>query len=101
MNKTVQEYSESSTIHGIGYIFQHGIAAIERVLWIFVVGIGVGFAIALSILAYINWKENPVLTSVATTGYPIEKVEFPAITICAQVTFEKKIAIFMGVHRWK
>ena len=49
------------------------------------VSLGFGFAVALSISAYIDWKKNPVLTTIGTTGHPIEKVEFPAITICAQV----------------
>ena len=85
VSRTVQEYSESTTIHGIGYIFGHGVSALERFLWFLIVATGVGFAIALAIVAYINWQDNPVLTTVATTGHPIEKVEFPAITICAQV----------------
>ena len=58
---------------------------LERLLWICVVSLGFGFAVALSISAYIDWKKNPVLTTIGTTGHPIEKVEFPAITICAQV----------------
>ena len=57
---------------------------IERVLWVVVIIIAIYIAAFFSIKAYVNWQENPVLTSVGTTGYPIEKVEFPSITICAQ-----------------
>ena len=32
----------------------------------------------------IEWKDNPTTTTVNTTAYPIENVEFPAITICSQ-----------------
>lgn len=85
LTRTVKDYSESTTIHGIGYIFEFGVSAIERILWILVVSIGIGLAIALAIIAFIQWQDNPVLTTVATTGHPIENVEFPAITICAQV----------------
>ena len=67
----------------------------ERLLWICVVSLGFGFAVALSISAYIDWKKNPVLTTIGTTGHPIEKVEFPAITICAQVN---KPFIFIVLH---
>lgn len=83
--KTVKEYSESTTIHGIGYIFELGVTVFERILWILVVGFGIGCALTSAILAYIQWQDNPVLTTVNTTGMPIEQVEFPAITICAQV----------------
>ena len=88
LTRTVKDYSESTTIHGIGYIFESGVTALERLLWICVVCFGTGMAISLAIVAYINWKDNPVLTTVGTTGHPIEKVEFPAITICAQVHIE-------------
>ena len=33
---------------------------------------------------YIQWKDNPTMTTINTTAYPIENVEFPAITICSQ-----------------
>ena len=49
-----------------------------------VVGLAVSFAIFLSNGAYQNWKSSPVLTTVWTTGHPIEQVPFPSVTICAQ-----------------
>ena len=82
--KTAHEYADVATIHGIYYIFELGRYAVERIIWIIVVLLAFLFAIELSISAYHNWKSNPVLTSVGTTGYPIEKVEFPSITICPQ-----------------
>ena len=33
---------------------------------------------------YVNWKEQPVITTINTVAYPIENIEFPAITICSQ-----------------
>ena len=91
IGRTAKEYSESTTIHGIGYIFENGLFVFERIVWILVVILGLVAAIYLSVTAYLNWKANPVLTTVATTGFPIEKVEFPAITICAQVRRFKNI----------
>ena len=86
LEQTTQQYAENTTIHGIGYIFGSGISAVERVLWILIVSLGIFGAVFLSVTAYQNWQETPVLTTVATTGHPIEKVQFPAITICAQVS---------------
>ena len=82
--KTIFEYASVCTPHGIFYIFESGRLLFERALWIIVVCIFTGYAISWSISAYHHWQENPILTSVATTGYPIEKVPFPSITICAQ-----------------
>lgn len=84
LTETTHEYSEAATIHGIYYIFERGRCAFERFIWIVVVLLALLFAIELSITAYDNWKSNPVLTSVGTTGYPIEQVKFPSITICPQ-----------------
>ncbi len=34
--------------------------------------------------AYIQWRNNMVLTTVNSVALPVEEVEFPAITICSQ-----------------
>ena len=34
--------------------------------------------------SYIEWQANPTITTINTTAYPIENIEFPAITICSQ-----------------
>ena len=31
-----------------------------------------------------DWQEKQVITTINTTAYPVEHVEFPAITICSQ-----------------
>ena len=82
--KTVYEYASVCTPHGISYIFEADRWPLERGLWIVVVCIFTGLAISWSVSAYRHWQDYPILTSVATTGYPIEKVPFPSITICAQ-----------------
>ena len=87
VGKTAQQYSESTTIHGIQYIFENDKFMFDRILWILIVICGIFFAVYLSVLAHVEWKNNPVLTTVATTGFPIEKIDFPAITICAQVCY--------------
>ena len=82
--KTVLEYSSASTIHGISYIFETGRLIFERIFWGLVVVIAIILALTWSITAYKNWQNDPVLTTIATTGLPIENVPFPSITICAQ-----------------
>ena len=82
---TAQAYSQATTIHGLQYVFEDDLSPLEYCFWILVVFIGLSLATLLSVFAYIEWKENPVLTSVKTTGYPIGQIEFPSIAICAQV----------------
>ena len=31
-----------------------------------------------------EWQHQPVLTTIGTTGLPVEKIKFPSITICGQ-----------------
>lgn len=87
-SKTLIEYSSSSTTHGIFYIFERDRLVLERVLWFAVVIIAIMFAVSWSLLAYYEWQDVPMLTTISTTGLPIQDVPFPSITICAQGLFD-------------
>ena len=82
--KTFHEYASQSTVHGIVYIFEKDRLYIERFLWTIVAALSVAFAISLSVSAYFNWQDNPVLTTIGTTALSVEHIPFPAITICGQ-----------------
>ena len=43
----------------------------------------------LSLNIYIDWQSNQIITSVGTTGYSIENIEFPSVTICAQGSIQR------------
>ena len=100
---TLKQYASVSTAHGISYIFEEGRFFVERIVWVVVVVAALAFAICMSISAFHNWKDNPVLTSVKTTGLPIEKIEFPAITICSQGSANDIIdaALFQQFKRYE
>ena len=83
---TLREYSASTTIHGISYLFDRENHALDRVFWAVVVVVAIYGATKLSAVAYIGWQDDPVITIIGTTGLPIEKVKFPSITICGQGT---------------
>ena len=102
ISRTAYEYAEVATTHGIYYIFEKGRLVFERVFWVIVVILALVFAIGLSIQAYSAWKENPVLTSVGTTGHPIEQVSFPSITVCPQGSANKVIdaALFQQFEKY-
>jgi hypothetical protein len=46
--------------------------------------------------AYSDWQENPVLTTVKSTSYPVDKIEFPALTICGQGSNE----VILNAGNW-
>ena len=84
IDSTVHEFASSTTIHGIAYIFDRALKVLDKVLWFLVVCFGAGVAIYMSLDAWNTWKDAPVLTSVSSTGLPLRKIDFPAITICSQ-----------------
>ena len=84
IKSTIQEFATTTTIHGISYVSDKTVKAFDRILWIVALCLGTGFAIILSLEAWIEWKDSPVLTSVSSTGLPIHTIDFPAITICSQ-----------------
>ena len=84
VSKTLKEYGGATTIHGIPYILEDGRRAFERLLWICLVIASAWFAFYNTYNSYWDWQNNPVTTTIGTTGLNIEKIDYPSITICAQ-----------------
>ena len=36
-----------------------------------------------SVILYQDWRGQQVLTTIATTAYPVNQIEFPAVTFCS------------------
>ena len=81
---TANEFANCTTVHGIVYVFDAAIKVLDRLLWFLICCFGLFLAVYWSYDAWITWKEHPVLTSVSSTGLPLQKIDFPAITICSQ-----------------
>ena len=88
-SRTIVNYSNASTIHGIYYIFERGRWILERFFWIVVVSLSIFYAVYSTWQAWVAWQDDPMITSIATTGLPIQKIPFPSITICAQGIIHK------------
>ena len=84
IKSTLCQFANVTTIHGVAYVFDRTIQALDNLLWFISVCVGTGLAIHMSLDAWKTWKESPVLTSVRSTGLPLQNVDFPAITICSQ-----------------
>ena len=41
--------------------------------------------------AYVSWQDDPIITTVYTTGKPISDITFPAVTICGLGTISNSI----------
>ena len=65
---TVKGYCDNSTVAGLSYVSDTTSRVLDRCLWFIVCVIFAVLAIYWSTTAYIDWQDDPVLTTVKTTG---------------------------------
>ena len=78
MNYYLQQFLESSTIHGLVYISTE--SKFARFFWILVVITGFSYSGYLINDAFTNWSESPIKTTIETR--PISEITFPKVTVC-------------------
>ena len=78
----IVEYNENSTLHGPKYITDRDRPIIERLFWFFIVACALGSGIFLVMQIVHQWLTNPIITTINDLHYPLEDVNFPAVTIC-------------------
>ena len=74
----VQEFLDSSTIHGLSRISQT--RRCSRLFWIFVVIAAFSGAVFLIWTSFLTWSQNPITTTIETL--PISQIQFPNVTVC-------------------
>ena len=65
---TVKGYCDNSTVAGLSYVSDSTSHVFDRCLWFIVSIIFAVLAIYLSATSYIDWHDDPILTTVKTTG---------------------------------
>ncbi|KAL3273914.1 hypothetical protein HHI36_015341 [Cryptolaemus montrouzieri] len=83
IKKTFVEYCESSTIQGLNYLVKDS-SGFEKSWWCITVGLCIFGCIYMSYGNYVNWREKPILVSLATKDMGIWEIPFPATTICPE-----------------
>ena len=81
--RTCKEYSEWSLVHGVAYVFATSLPSADRVAWGLLVFAGLGLASYWSIASYNTWQEELTITTLKDAAMPINKIPFPAVTICS------------------
>ena len=81
--ETMNEFSESTTIHGFAYAANKEHSP-WRPAWGMVLVAAAIFTSFQVYSLYDEWQVNPVITTLKTVAQPIDEIEFPAVTICPQ-----------------
>ncbi|KAH8403942.1 hypothetical protein KR215_006867 [Drosophila sulfurigaster] len=93
------EYSKSTTIHGIRYIFEVHRPIYEKLYWLVLTCTSVYFAVSLIWATYLKWQDSPVILGFDETLVPVHKIPFPTITICPEIKMERNVFDYANVSR--
>ena len=75
--------------------------------WTICILVGLSLATIFFMPLYNKWFYHPIIRSIETNNYPIENINFPAVTICSnnKVNFIKKhisrVVDFLFCLKWK
>ena len=64
----LREYSSQTTVHGLSYIYDSTSSLLDRCLWLAICLSFAFLAVFMSVKAYIDWHDDPVTTTLLTTG---------------------------------
>ena len=84
----LQDYSSDSTIHGIQYLGNPKHSTCGRAFWVITVCIALICTSVQIFNIWYQWIDYPVVTTLSTISLPVEKVDFPAVTLCPQGSTE-------------
>ena len=97
-----KEFSSVTTVHGISYLASSDHSICARFFWLLVVtlaAIGTSYQV---VSMWSLWGDSPVITTLETIFYPIEKIEFPAVTLCPQGSVSEimEAALYYQFEEW-
>ena len=92
--RILRQYSKQSTIAGLHYAFEPQQSKIVNFLWLVAIIILTSAGTYVSIQNYIDWRNEPVMTTVTSTG--LDKVlkhvlsfELQIITVYSQICVQR------------
>ena len=71
-----QDYTEYATIQGLIYIFFSYQSIFGKIFWSLTILLMVMLGLYWCTMAYLDWEQQPVLTTVTTTAFPVKLVSY-------------------------
>jgi hypothetical protein len=79
----LRDYAEHASVQGLIYLTFSYQTKYGKLFWIWIVLFMLALGIYWSKIFYNDWQGQQVLTTIATTAYPVHQIEFPAVTFCS------------------
>ena len=77
----MEQYLESTTVHGFAYL--HGRNSYcARIFWTCIIIAGFSIAGWMIFSSVVDWETNQTITTLESIATPIQKVQFPTVTVC-------------------
>ena len=100
---TAKDFTQNSSVHGIGYIFNNTIPLADSIIWAFLSLGSLSLAIYMSVDTYLEWQAKPTIITLTNSSVPATEITFPAVTICRDGIDMKVVedAIVKDFTKWK
>ena len=79
--RDIYAYFSETTVHGFHYIVT-GRNWLERLFWAILIVSGFTLSGLIFYRAYNDWDETPLETTIEQVSLPVEKLNYPAVTVC-------------------
>ena len=89
MKSNLKKYASVTTAHGIPYVAEENRPILDKLFWTAIVSLAIAFGVYQTLMIYTLWQNEPVITTLDTVAYPIDELEFPAVTICPQGSMQR------------
>ncbi|XP_052738590.1 sodium channel protein Nach [Bicyclus anynana] len=76
-----KRFSKYCTLHGFYYYYSSSSWWVH-IIWSIIIGSSVTLCVYLSHMIWGKFVDNPTFTVVESTHYPIDRISFPAVTVC-------------------
>ncbi|GAB0090609.1 uncharacterized protein DMENIID0001_053480 [Sergentomyia squamirostris] len=93
ISQALHTFLKKSSLHCIHYLMEPGRSRLEFWFWVIIHSVIVIMCSIIGISSWNKFTSNPLVTSLHDTHYPIEKVPFPAVSVCNNNRISKQ-AVF-------
>ena len=77
----MEQYLESTTVHGFAYLHSRN-SYCTRIFWTCIILVGFSIAGYMIFCSVVDWDANQTITTLESIATPIQKVQFPTVTVC-------------------